>query len=80
MNKYANIIFSEEGIKEALGPLIGRHFSYMDQDGSHFVRLEHVTDYGNVTLIDCNERTGKPLSNAVEYTVSLFGDGTLTYL
>lgn len=82
-DKLATIKFSEHGskaLKGILKDLTGSIFQYDDQDGSHRVMLLGVGDVGLVTLIDCNERTGGVLEGAVEYTVSLYDDGVLTYL
>lgn len=79
----ATINFNEagsEGLKGVLEGLVGRHFHYKDQYGCHYVELLSVGGSGLVTLIDRNKVTGKPLKDAVEYTVCLYTDGTLTYL
>jgi hypothetical protein len=79
----ATIHFNEagsEGLKNVLEGLVGRHFHYKDQDGCHHVELLSAGDSGLVTLIDRNKRTGEPLKDAIEYTVCLYTDGTLTYL
>jgi hypothetical protein len=81
--KLATLKVSESGLKvlkQTLSALTGSIFQYDDQDGSHRVILLDVGDAGLVTLIDCNKRTGGPLKGAVEYTVSLYDDGVLTYL
>jgi hypothetical protein len=78
----ATLYFTEDGsygLKDALEVLVGRHFDYKDQDGCHRVELLSVGSSGLVTLIDRN-KDGSEKRNAVEYTVCLYTDGSLTYL
>ena len=46
----------------------------------HFVEILSAADNGNVTLINMNYLTLKPLKDAKEYTINLYTDGTITYL